>query len=284
MTSGSCLCGNVAYEFSAEVRGVIHCHCTTCRKAHGSAFSSVARVPAAKFRITGDKHLNSFESSSGKHRYFCSNCGTHIYAKRDGRDHVILRLGSLDTQLRAKEVAHTWMSHSADWFDLDGYLPRYAQDTPDFSQAPDVAHDFSTNMGRLVTLRFLPVAILIGMPYVGFALVSGAVVENPLFIAALFLLAVGLADVCWYFFWHPIRVRLTPSALVASGLFFDKEYPLSCLVGFYSHPYTKAGYFEISYYKCSSTVESMRLFDGPGRDLFKHALLERAPWVKDFGV
>ena len=174
-------------------------------------------------------------------------------------------------QLGVKEVAHTWMSHSPDWFDLDGNLPRYAQDKPDFSQALGVAHDFPTSMGSLVALRFLPVAILIGMPYVGFAMVSGAVVKNPLFIAALFLLAVGLADVCWYLYRHPIRLRLTPSAMVASGLFFDKEYPLSCLVGFYSHPYTKSGYFEISY-KCGSNLDSMRLFDGPGRDLFKHAL------------
>ena len=111
---------------------------------------------------------------------------------------MYLRQGSLDMQLGVKEVAHTWTSHSPDWFDLDGNLPRYAQDKPDFSQAPGVAHDFSTSMGSLVALRFLPVAILIGMPYVGFAMVSGAAVDNSLFPAALFLLAVGLADVCWY--------------------------------------------------------------------------------------
>ena len=232
MTSGSCFCGNVAYEFSAKARGIIHCHCTSCRKAYGSAFSSVARVPASEFRITGDKHLCSFESASGNHLYFCSNCGNHIYAKRDGRDHVILCLGSVDTQLVAKEVAHKWVSHSPDWFDLDGYLPRYAQDKPVFSQAPDVAHEFSSSIGRLVALRFLPIAILIGMPLVGFAMVSGAIVENLLFIAAPFLLAIGLADVRWYLFRHPIRLGLTPSALVARGLFFDKEYPHHAWLGF----------------------------------------------------
>ena len=196
---------------------------------------------------------------------------------------MFLRQGSLDMQLGVKEVAHTWMSRSPDWFDLDGNLPRYAQDKPDFSQASDGADDFSTSMGRLVALRFLPVAILTGMLYVGLAMVSGAVVKNPLFIAALFFLAVGLAHVCWYLYRHPIRLRLTPSAMVASDLSFDKEYPLSFLVGFYGYPYTKSRYFEISY-KCGSNLDSMGLFDGPGRDLLKHAPLERAPWVKDFGV
>ena len=121
-------------------------------------------------------------------------------------------------QLGVKEVAHTWMSHSPDWFDLDGNLPRYTQDKPDFSQAPDGADDFSSSMGRLVVHRFLPVAILIGMLYVGLAMVGGAVVKNPLFIAALFLFAVGFADVCWCLYRHPIRLRLTPSAMVASAV------------------------------------------------------------------
>ncbi len=80
-------------------------------------------------------------------------------------------------QLGVKEVAQTWMSHSPDWFDLDGNLPGYAQDKPDFSQAPDGADDFSTSMGRLVVHRFLPVTILIGMLYVGLGMVSGAVVK-----------------------------------------------------------------------------------------------------------
>ena len=126
-------------------------------------------------------------------------------------------------------------------------------------------------MGRLVVHRFLLVTILIGMLYVSLAMVSEAVVKNPLFIAALFLLAVGFADVCWYSYRHPIRLR------------FDKEYSLSPPVGFYSHPCTKSGYFEISY-KCGSNLDSMGLFDSPSRVLLKHALLERAPWVKDFGI
>ena len=196
---------------------------------------------------------------------------------------MFLRQGSLDMQLGVKEVAHTWMSHLPDWFDLDGNLPRYAQDKPDFSQAPDSADDFSTCLGRLVALRFLPVAILTGMLYVGLAMVSGAVVKNPLFIAVLFLLAVGLADVSWYLYRHSIRLQLTPSAMVASGLSFDKEYSLSPPVGFYSHPCTNSGCFEISY-KCGSNLDSMGLFDSPGHVLLKHAVLERAPWVKDFGI
>ena len=45
MLNGSCLCGSVAYEVDAPVGPIVHCHCETCRKAHGSAFSSVTSVP-----------------------------------------------------------------------------------------------------------------------------------------------------------------------------------------------------------------------------------------------
>ena len=44
-----------------------------------------------------------------------------------GADYVILRLGSLDTHLPGKEIAHTWMSERADWFDLDADLARHEE-------------------------------------------------------------------------------------------------------------------------------------------------------------
>jgi len=34
-----------AYEVDAEAGPIIHCHCRTCRKTHGSAFPTVTNVP-----------------------------------------------------------------------------------------------------------------------------------------------------------------------------------------------------------------------------------------------
>ena len=44
MIKGSCMCGKVTYVIKGEIGDITHCHCTTCRKAHGSAFSSVEGV------------------------------------------------------------------------------------------------------------------------------------------------------------------------------------------------------------------------------------------------
>ena len=123
MITGSCLCGNVKYEISGQVGEIVHCHCKTCRKAHGAAFSSVAAVYDSNFKLSGQKLLSSYESSPGKFRYFCSSCGTQIYAKRMGTEHLVLRLGSLDTDPNSKEMNHIWVSQKASWYSINNTLP-----------------------------------------------------------------------------------------------------------------------------------------------------------------
>ena len=125
--AGSCLCGIVKYEISGKVGDIVHCHCKTCRKAHGAAFSSVAAVDDADFHLSGGEHLGSFESSTGKKRYFCSNCGTQLYAKRDNTAHIILRLGSLDNNPQAAEKNHIWVSEQADWYAINSNLPEHQE-------------------------------------------------------------------------------------------------------------------------------------------------------------
>lgn len=123
MINGSCLCGLVKYEISNGIGDIVHCHCATCRKAHGSAFSSVAAVNDSDFKLFGQHNLKSFESSAGKFRFFCSECGSQVYAKRNSTSHIILRLGSLDSDVHAEEKEHIWVSQKANWYNLNSKLP-----------------------------------------------------------------------------------------------------------------------------------------------------------------
>ncbi len=124
---GSCLCGQVNYRVTGKMSDIVHCHCITCRKAHGSAFSSVAAVNDRDFSVTSAEPLSSYESSPGKTRYFCANCGTQIYAKREEKNHLILRLGSLDTDIVAKEKHHIWVSQKAQWYSINSHLPECSE-------------------------------------------------------------------------------------------------------------------------------------------------------------
>ncbi len=128
MISGSCLCGIVKYELTGEIGAVVHCHCSTCRKTHAAAFSSVASVPQHGLNFTqGQDALKYFESSPGKKRYFCSHCGSHIYAKREDQEHFILRLGTLDGTPEFQQGHHIWLSEKASWYDIDEAckIPRF---------------------------------------------------------------------------------------------------------------------------------------------------------------
>lgn len=124
MLKGSCLCGAVTYEVDGEPGPIIHCHCQTCRKTHGSAFSSVMPVSREHFRwVAGEEGLKAIESSPGKFRRFCSNCGSHIVAERLDQPNVLLRLGCLDTEIQETPKAHIWRSDGASWYDPNEDIP-----------------------------------------------------------------------------------------------------------------------------------------------------------------
>lgn len=118
MLNGGCLCGQVRYEADAEIGRIVHCHCETCRKAHGAAFSSIASVPKASFRWTqGEELLGAYDSSPGKTRRFCTRCGSQLVAERADKDVLMLRLGCLDTPIPGGRQPHIWRSDAASWYD-----------------------------------------------------------------------------------------------------------------------------------------------------------------------
>jgi hypothetical protein len=84
MVRGSCLCGGVKYEKTGPLMRSGHCHCSKCRKAHGAAFRSRARVRVEDFKwVQGEELVKYFESSPGFHRGFCSVCGSPIVNRPD---------------------------------------------------------------------------------------------------------------------------------------------------------------------------------------------------------
>lgn len=124
MLNGSCLCGAVAYEVDAPLERIVHCHCHTCRKTHGAAFSSVTAVPRDRFRwLQGEEGLCAIESSPGKFRRFCGKCGSHVMAERVAQPVVLLRLGCLDTEVGCVPQVHIWRSDAASWYDPKIGLP-----------------------------------------------------------------------------------------------------------------------------------------------------------------
>jgi hypothetical protein len=108
-----------------------HCHCVTCRKAHASAFTTTAGVRRDHFRwAKGEDKLRAYESSPGKLRRFCSQCGTHLIAERPAQPFVILRVATLDDDPGMAPTMHIWTSHAAPWLEDSNDVPRYPEWQP----------------------------------------------------------------------------------------------------------------------------------------------------------
>src|SRR5215510_11184063 len=132
MHKGSCLCGNVRYELTAELGEFGYCHCTSCRKASGSAHAANAPIDRTDVHlVSGSDTLREFESSPGKFRAFCSRCGSPIYAYlASSRDILRIRLGSLDTAFGKQPRAHTFVSDKASWEPINDNLPQFPEWAP----------------------------------------------------------------------------------------------------------------------------------------------------------
>lgn len=123
---GSCLCKSIHYECDALINGIVNCHCNTCRKAHAAPYAPTAGVKREHFRwLEGIEYLNSYESSAGKVRHFCSVCGSHLMAERVSQDHVILRVATLDEAPPDTVISHIWCSHDVSWLKENKGVPHF---------------------------------------------------------------------------------------------------------------------------------------------------------------
>jgi len=132
MLRGSCLCGGVRYEISGPVSYPLNCHCSMCRKAHGAAFRSRARVKADDFRWTqGAELVTYYESSPGNHRGFCRMCGSPLLSRfdNDPRSYGV-PLGALDDDPGIKPGFHVFVASKAPWYDITDELPQFAELPP----------------------------------------------------------------------------------------------------------------------------------------------------------
>lgn len=132
---GSCLCGRVQYQIRGQLKDVINCHCSMCRKLHASAFRTRATILASNWSLLrGQEWIKYYESSPGNHKAFCSNCGSSLYTKFDKNPAVYgFPLGTLDTDPKVAPERHIFVKSKAPWYEITDDLPQFD------------AHDYDNN-------------------------------------------------------------------------------------------------------------------------------------------
>jgi hypothetical protein len=105
------------------------CHCLTCRKLTGSAYTTSLLIPSNNFTIlSGSENLKSYiathETGLKFTLHFCQKCGTKIYKVNQKDSEVyIVQAGTLDGGDAGmglgdvKLVAELWVGHRVGWLE-----------------------------------------------------------------------------------------------------------------------------------------------------------------------
>ena len=129
MIRGSCLCGGIKYEIDGPLRNALYCHCSMCRKFHGSAFLARVAVPKSSFRfLQGEALLTSYRSSPDTVKRFCKVCGSPRVNSWDPEpDMYGLAMGSLDDDPGIRPSCHIFVGSKAPWHEITDNLPRFEE-------------------------------------------------------------------------------------------------------------------------------------------------------------
>lgn len=126
MIQGSCLCGDIAYEIDGDLQGMSYCHCSYCRKSHGTNFGTYASVYRAAVRWTkGEARIQSYQSSPALSRGFCPRCGAAICVTPVDGDKLYFPVGNLDEPLERRPDRHIFVGSKAPWYEITDALPQH---------------------------------------------------------------------------------------------------------------------------------------------------------------
>jgi hypothetical protein len=126
--TGGCLCGHVRYEVDGPLRGVVVCHCRSCRSTHGHA-AAYTVCAHADLVLTAAGGLRWYEAG-GRARGFCNGCGASLFWRAAGRDTTSIAAGTLDEPTGLHTIAQIHTEEAGDYYAVPGEGERYEGDLP----------------------------------------------------------------------------------------------------------------------------------------------------------
>ena len=126
--TGGCLCGAVRYEIAGELRGIVNCHCSKCRRFHGSigAYSSIKFEKLALIEKRGLKWFKSeTDETPNVYRGFCGECGSSLFWHPRDQKYIAVAAGSLDEPYDLAVIGHVWTSQKSTYNKILDDLPQF---------------------------------------------------------------------------------------------------------------------------------------------------------------
>jgi len=139
MNKGSCLCGDISWQVEGTPQMVMNCHCSICRKIHGSDYATFAVYPGDGFKwLSGEDKVERYASSEGLGmRTFCPRCGSCVATLFPDGSMSFMPAGNLDGDLERPLDFHAFVDSKAPWTELNDDAPKHA-DAPPGYEPPDI--------------------------------------------------------------------------------------------------------------------------------------------------
>ena len=134
--TGSCACGAVSFKTRGELRGVIYCHCSQCRRQTGHYLAST-NVADDHLKVSGAENVTWFQSSDDAKRGFCRLCGSGLFWKHRKREYTSILAGTFDLPSALREGMHIFTADKGDYYGIHDGLPEYERSSAGVMVAGD---------------------------------------------------------------------------------------------------------------------------------------------------
>jgi hypothetical protein len=124
--SGSCLCGAVHFTTSGDLRDVVACHCSQCRKQTG-LFYAATNAELAEFEVSGEANVTWYRASPGARRGFCATCGSALFWQADGASYLSIMAGAFEQPTGLRLTSHIFCADKGDFYEITDGMPQFPQ-------------------------------------------------------------------------------------------------------------------------------------------------------------
>lgn len=130
---GSCQCEKVSFTVeSSTYYPFMFCYCSICRKTSGGLCGCNIMGEKKTLKVKGKQYLRAYHAIirnpgkkakvSSAERWFCKNCGTHLYLTDDEYDYGVWPSAAvIDSKLPAvKNRVHLMLRYKPNWVPIVG--------------------------------------------------------------------------------------------------------------------------------------------------------------------
>jgi hypothetical protein len=123
----------VRWSYEEPFTAMLYCHCTICRKHHGTLFAAVVAGPLSTFHWRGGtERIATWQSSERGKRSFCSMCGSKVPTVNHEAGQVYMPAGALEGELGIRPQMHLFAASRFPGYALHDGLPQHHAYPPEW--------------------------------------------------------------------------------------------------------------------------------------------------------